>query len=312
VRARAGWAAIIFLIGVGLSERLFIELQVIGGYLADLRIESQIQFFWRHDCDASISWRIGGAERVNHVGRVYSFGKGEPVIAAYDYVEHNDAHPERGRILKFLQVHRHRPCHFAISIGKENEASRLRRALPSKVFFSQVRASLKQFFDVIAAVGFRHSWEYSGVYPCLQRWRSADVFVNKFQINMGCWRENERSGNGSFDGQPRASAFPHLIQLALHGNQLFSENYGTDYASSSNYSSQSDHPSVASIDSINQRLVGYCCLAAVFLCSYFGILFLLRHDSWPRLGSRCSLTFGAMFMLASMALASQGISLIFR
>ena len=70
----------------------------------------------------------------------------------------------------------------------------------------------------------------------------------------------------------------HSVQLSLHDGQLFTENYRTDYSATGDYRGQRDHPSVASIYSVNKSLIGYFCLALVFLGTYFGLFFLLRYD----------------------------------
>ena len=110
---------------------------------------------------------------------------------------------------------------------------------------------------------------------------------------------------------PRTPLHFHFIQLSLHHGQLPAENYGTDDAGRSDYGSQNDHPPIASINSIYKRLIGYGCLGSVFVFCYFGMLFLICHDRWPRLNNRISLTLGVMFFLISIAFAGQGIALVF-
>jgi hypothetical protein len=109
-------------------------------------------------------------------------------------------------------------------------------------------------------------------------WRrtSAEVFDDGNHI------ERFTGGRLPFDGDvvqsdPRASVEFHLIQLPLHGGQLPVKNYRAYDAAEGNGRRQTDHPTVASVNSINKSLRGYGLLLFGCLCSVAGVAFGYRR-----------------------------------
>jgi hypothetical protein len=110
---------------------------------------------------------------------------------------------------------------------------------------------------------------------------------------------------------PRSSVSSGVIKAALHYRKLLPKDRCTDDSTACYYSGEEDHPSVASIDPIYKRLIGYGCLILVFVSCWLGMIFLMTHDRWRRFGSRPSLLLGMTFIIFSVFLAWQGVALIF-
>ena len=141
------------------------------------------------------------------------------------------------------------------------------------------------------------------VLPCRQ---NLPIAVGEF------WRKIQRFYIGSRLQSGECRSDVHLIQLALHDAQLPSKYDGADDAAGRNYSSQADHPAVATIDPIYKRLIGYGCLALVFLCTWLGMMLLIRYDRRQfGLNRRSSILLAAILMTAAFAFAGQRIALIF-
>lgn len=93
----------------------------------------------------------------------------------------------------------------------------------------------------------------------------------------------------------------HLIQLPLHNIKLPSKNEGTYDAGEGYSSSQENHPSIASINTINESLVSCGLLSCSLSSMILGYARLFRRQYW--LGTL--LCGGAIFF------AFHGIALIF-